>query len=211
MTTSPFVLGPEAYPIVGHVPEFLRDRLGFLSRCAARYGDVVKLKIGEHVYLLNNAEDIKHVLATNPQNYDKTPRLMSKRGRRLSGEGLLTISGQAHRRQRRMMQPLFHHKSIVSFADTMVSTTQEMLASWHEGTVFNIPVDMANLTQRVILRALFSADLEDMDGLAAAVSTRRRYMEYMFFRSFRFRNIYRRVSILSIEARLNGSTHFSMV
>jgi cytochrome P450 len=163
------------------VPQFLRDRLGFLSRCAARYGDVVKLKIGEHVYLLNNAEDIKHVLATNPQNYDKTPRMMSRRGKRLSGEGLLTMSGEAHLKQRRMMQPPFHNKSIVSFADTMVSTTQEMLASWHEGTVFNIPAEMARLTQRVILRALFSADLEDIDELAAAVATRRRYMEYIFF------------------------------
>jgi cytochrome P450 len=114
---------------VGHVPGFLRDRLGFLSRCAARYGDVVKLKIGEHVYLLSNAQDIKYVLAANPQNYDKTPRLMSKRGKRLSGEGLLTLSGETHLKQRRMMQSSFHHKSVAVFADTMVSTTQEMLAA----------------------------------------------------------------------------------
>ena len=160
--------------------QFLRDRLGFLSR-AARYGDVVKLKIGERVYLLNNAEDVKHVLATNAGNYDKTPRLTSKRGKRLSGEGLLTISGDAHLKQRRMMQPPIHHKSIASFADTMVSTTREMLESWHEGMALNISAEMAGLTQRVILRALFSADLEDIDALAAALATRRRYMEYIFF------------------------------
>jgi cytochrome P450 len=40
---------------------------------------------------------------------------------------------------------------------------------------------MARLAQRVVLRALFSEDLEDIDELAAAVDTRRRYMEYIFF------------------------------
>jgi hypothetical protein len=45
--------GPPGYPFLGHVPEFLRDKLGFLSMCAARYGDVVKLHIGEPTFLLS--------------------------------------------------------------------------------------------------------------------------------------------------------------
>ena len=82
--------GPRGYPVVGHLPDFLRDKLGFLSRCAAEYGDVVKLEIGEPTFLLNNTGDIEHVLVRNSSNYEKSPRLTGKRGRRLSGEGLLT-------------------------------------------------------------------------------------------------------------------------
>ena len=99
--------GPKGYPFVGHLPDFMRDKLGFLSGCAVQYGDVVKLKIGEPTFLLSNPEDIKHVLIVNPDNYGKSPRLTSARGKRLSGSGLLTSVGAAHLKQRRMMQPAF--------------------------------------------------------------------------------------------------------
>ena len=99
--------GPWGYPLLGHLPDFLRDKLGFLSCCAAEYGDVVKLKIGEPTFMLNNPEDIKHLLVLNPDNYVKSPRMTSSKGKRLSGAGLLTSVGAAHLKQRRMMQPVF--------------------------------------------------------------------------------------------------------
>jgi cytochrome P450 len=109
--------GPRGYPLLGHLPDFLRDKLGFLSRCAARYGDVVKLKIGEPTFLLNNPEDIKYVLVTNSENFDKGPRLTGSQGKRLSGHGLLTRLGSAHLRQRKMMQPAFYRTSIKYFKE----------------------------------------------------------------------------------------------
>lgn len=100
--------GPPGLPLLGHLPAFLSDRLGFLSASAARYGEIVKLKIGTTIYLLNDPEDVGHVLVHNARNYDKTPRLTSWRGRRLSGAGLLTSSGDQHLQLRRMLQPMFH-------------------------------------------------------------------------------------------------------
>jgi cytochrome P450 len=141
------------------------------------------LKIGEHAYLLKSPEDIKHVLVSNPQNYDKSRRLTSKRGKRLLSDGLVTTSsGDSHLRQRRMIQPPFHQKSITTFADTMITTTQEMLTRWKEGAVLNISAEMVSLTQRVVLRALFGADIEDrIEELAAAVSTKRQYTVRAFY------------------------------
>ena len=168
--------GPAAYPILGHVPQFLRDRLGFLTRCAARYGDVVELRIGERTFLLNNAEDVRYVLATNARNYTKSPRLTSPRGKRLSGEGLLTMSGEAHVNQRRMMQPAFHQKAIAGFADMMVHTTTEAIAGWREERAIDVAAAMSALSQRIVLNALFSTDLHDPEALGTAISVRRRYM-----------------------------------
>ncbi|HEX7765948.1 MAG TPA: hypothetical protein VF443_04505, partial [Nitrospira sp.] len=70
--TRSIARGPAGYPLVGNLPEFLYDKLGFLSRCAATYGDVIKLRIGEPTFLLNNPDDIKHVLVLNPDNYGKS-------------------------------------------------------------------------------------------------------------------------------------------
>ena len=36
--------GPRGLPWIGNALSYLRDPLGFLSGCAARYGDVVRLR-----------------------------------------------------------------------------------------------------------------------------------------------------------------------
>lgn len=50
--------GPRPKPIVGNLPDFRRDRLGFVLDCAARYSDVAHLRFfRKHVYLLNHPDD----------------------------------------------------------------------------------------------------------------------------------------------------------
>ena len=173
--------GPPGYPILGHIPAFLRDRLGFLSSCAAEYGDVVKLRIGEPTFLLNNPDDIKHVLFTKAYNYDKTPRLASTRGRRLSGKGVLTSSGAVHLRQRKMMLPVFYRKTIEGFADVIVSNTKGLLEHWESGTEPNITSALTALTLRNIINTVLGPRFEHTDQLARDIAIRKRYMEHVFF------------------------------
>jgi len=174
--------GPRGYPILGHIPGFLRDRLGFLSRCAADFGDVVKLKIGETTFLLTNPEDIKHVLVTNSDNFDKGPRLTSPKGKRLSGEGLLTSLGSAHLRQRKIMQPVFYRTSIKAFAETITNGVEQRLAHWENGTELNIGQEMMELAQRNIIKTVFGRHFDDPSGeLAGAITTRKKYVEHVQF------------------------------
>lgn len=174
--------GPRGYPILGHVPAFLLDRLGFLSRCAAEYGDVVKLKIGEPTFLLNNPDDIKHVLVTNPENYDKGPRLTSARGKRLSGEGLLTSLGASHLKQRRMMQPAFYRTPVHAFAETITNGAETRMAVWKHGTELNITAEMMALAQHNIIRTVLGDDFDDRSGeFATALTTRKKYVEHVYF------------------------------
>lgn len=177
--------GPAGYPLVGHLPAFLYDKLGFLSRCAATYGDVINLKIGEPTVLLNNPEDIKHVLVMNPDNYVKSPRMTSARGKQLSGAGLLTSVGAAHLKQRRMMQPVFYRKTVESFSKTITEGVGQMLAQWTGGIELDLGREMMGLVQRNIVKTVLGSDADhEMPELLHAITIRRLYMEHVFFSPF---------------------------
>ena len=71
--------GPRGLPLFGNLLSYLPRKLQYLQACADRYGDVVRLRLGEPTWLLNNAEDIHRVLIANSSNYQKTRRLTSQR------------------------------------------------------------------------------------------------------------------------------------
>jgi cytochrome P450 len=172
--------GPPALPFVGHAPAFLRDKLGFLSRVAAQYGDVVRLDIGGRTYLVCHPDDVRHVLVSASDNYEKTPRLTGERGRRFFGSGLVTAIGAAHLRQRRLLQPVFHRSVIGRFATLVAACTNRMLGRWVDGAVVDVHDEMLDLTQRITAQALLGEESGDeVDRFRAAVSVRRRCQEYL--------------------------------
>jgi len=184
-TVAPPPAGPPGVPLLGHLPWYLADKLGFLTSCAAHYGEVVKLWIGEPTYLLTNPADIKHVLVDNAPNYNKTPRLTSKRGKRLSGSGMQTSSGSEHLRQRRLLQPLFQRRMVERFYPTVFERTGRWMAGWADGGEMDVAHEMESLALSIIIGALFGSDFEE-GRLAQAITTRRRYIEYIYGSLFPF-------------------------
>jgi cytochrome P450 len=163
------------------LPAFLRDKLGFLTRCAQRYGEVVALKIGEPTYLLTNPEDIRHVLMTNADNYNKTRRLTSPRGQQRSGRGMHTSSGDPHLRRRRLLQPLFFPRSVERFCGIMVERTDDAILRWRSGGQIDLSDEMELLTLSVILDTLFGTGFADREpAFVQAIVDRRAYLEYAY-------------------------------
>ena len=123
--------GPPGWPVIGHLPAFLSHKLGFLTLCAERYGDIVPPRIGEPTFLLNDPAAIKHVLVDNIGNYSKTWRLTNPRGKRLSGNGLHTSFGVEHLRQRRMWKPVFSRTAGDElFFEVMVHRIGRRMEDW---------------------------------------------------------------------------------
>jgi cytochrome P450 len=174
--------GPSAWPLVGHLPAFLHDKLGFLTRCAEQYGDIVPLHIGEPTYLLNDAADIQHVLIDNSANYSKTWRLTSLRGKRFSGNGLHTSFGAEHLRQRRMLQPVFSRSASEElFFEVMLDRIRRRMEAWtmQPGGEVDLAAETESLALSIILGSIFGPDFAD-ETLATAVTIRRTYIEYFY-------------------------------
>jgi cytochrome P450 len=135
-----------ALPLLGDLPAFRRDRLGFLTELAREQGDVATFRIGPfRIWQLTHPDLVHDVLVTNADRFRKGPVL--QRARVVLGDGLLTAEGERHRRPRRLLQPAFHPRRVAAYAQTMVAKTVETTERW----VPHRPVDLHRETVRLTL------------------------------------------------------------
>ncbi len=160
LTKKPFLPpGPRGIPFLGSLIDYFSDMLGFLKRVSDDYGDIVYYKLGTRkMYLLNNPEHIKDVLVTHNRNFEKSRAL--KRTKIILGEGLLTNEGEPHIKQRRTIQPVFHHERIKSYGDVMAQYASRVGDGWKNGEVVNIHKEMMKLTLFIVSKTIFDSDME---------------------------------------------------
>jgi len=181
---------PPGYPLIGHWWNFERDRLGFLTQCYRQYGETTRLRIVVPTFLINNPNDIHHVLVAHAENYRKSRRITGRVGRRLFGRGLLTKRDAAHRRQRRLVQPVFHRDAIVVFVEAINVHIEQMLAKWDAGSVVDLTAEMDRFAEDVLIRALVG-DLGENDRrrLSEANRARRKFINHAFGSRFPFQQL----------------------
>lgn len=151
---------PPGHLLVGNLPEFARDTLGFIERCRVEYGDIVRLQMGNRtVYLLNHPDLIHAVLVSNHRDFIKHS-FFWRHVRAIFGSGLLTSEGDSWLRQRRLAAPAFHRERIAGYAETMVAYTERMLDGWADGSTRNIHHDMMAVTLEIVAKVLFDADVK---------------------------------------------------
>ena len=125
--------------------------------------------------LVNEPDFIEHVLVTNHQNYVKG-RLTRQILQPALGSSLLISEGDFWRRQRRIMNPAFHHRHLAQAADVMVRRARQRVGRWRtpceRGEHLDIAHEMMALTMEIVAEALFSSDIADsIDELGRAVAT----------------------------------------
>lgn len=156
-----FPAGPRfRHPLISYW-KFRRDPTGFLTRLARQYGDVVYFKLaGRDTFLLSHPDFVRDVLVTHDRSFIKSRGLQQARW--LLGNGLLTSEGELHRRQRRLIQPLFHRQQIGRYADTMATYTDRLTgpACWQDGAMVDIHQEMMRLTLAIVGKCIFNQDIE---------------------------------------------------
>ena len=152
-------------PARAQVRSLVRDPLRFFLTIAAEYGDVVCYRPApDTAYLINHPDHVRHVLVDNNRNYSKETH-SNQIFKRVVADGLLTSEGETWRKQRRMMQPAFHHTRLAPLDVMIAESTEAMLEHWRElhqgGQPIDVAREMASLTLTITTRALFGVILGD--------------------------------------------------
>ena len=108
------------------------------------------------------------MLVRNYQNFLKDH--VVRKSRWFFGDGLLTNEGESWLRPRRLSQPAFQRERIASYAKIMTGYTEEMLATWRDGETRDVHAEMMRLTLRIVVRALFNVEAEQVETISAAMN-----------------------------------------
>jgi cytochrome P450 len=156
----------------------LGDPLAGYLRLSTRYGEAVRVPYAPRrwFFLLSRPEHAEHVLATNQDNYVKAFTYRPLRA--LVGNGLLTSEGEAWRRHRRLIQPVFSRREVTGFGPPMTAAARRLARRWEglaEGSLINVAAEMSALTLEIAGLALFGADLTgDAEQVGRAMSAGQR-------------------------------------
>lgn len=136
-----------------------RDPLTFFTSLVNTYGPLVYLRSnGERIYLVTEPRHVKDILVTQQRKFKKGRGL--ERSRALLGDGLLTSEGEAHLRQRRLIQPAFHKERIAAYAAAMTDAASRTSSRWQDGTTLDVDAEMMRLTLAIVGKTLFDADVD---------------------------------------------------
>lgn len=161
--SSKLAPGPKGWPLIGNLPQVRREgMLQFLERSWHDHGDVFAIDVGFHAVVVAHPDGIKRVLAGNAKNYIKGKSYDGVR--RVIGNGLLALEGDAWKTRRNLVQPAFHRAALGKLTEAMVDSGRrhfDRLLAKHGTEAFRIDAhrDMVELTLDVVVAALFGRDL----------------------------------------------------
>jgi enediyne biosynthesis protein E7 len=158
--------GPRGVALLGVLPQLAHDPLGTCQRARDRYGDVVRLPVlTGAVFLLIHPDHVEQVLVSRNANHWKG-RLFG-RADFLFGNGLVLSDGASWHRQRRIMQPGFHHDRLRASVGAMLEVIGDHAERWRrvqrERRPLDIEADMTTLTLDLMATAMLGVRLSRAD------------------------------------------------
>lgn len=149
---------------------FLKNPIGTISRNMKKFSGTYSTFLTRRgrIILTEDPDFIQYVLRDNHTNYQKS-ELSTKTAARLFGNGLLFSNGQCWLKQRRLIQPGFHHNKIRDLYGIIISTARKMISCIPPGENTDIYSHMHELSFSVLIHSLFDINLSvqtisDMSG-----------------------------------------------
>lgn len=131
--------------------------MGFLQELRA-HGDLVAVDIGpRRIVQINSPELIRQVLTTRAHDFHRGEIFVQ--ARRILGDGLATADEPVHMRQRRVVQPAFHHDRLAAYLPVMHEQITAITHGWTPDRPVRLDRELARLTLTVTAKTLFRTDL----------------------------------------------------
>jgi len=150
---------------IGNIQDFAADPVVCMRRLWAKHGDYAAMQEeNQRLYFVFGQEGNKRILSDSTRFHSS---FFAVRGPRKSAQrrvtsGLLSMNGEEHRTQRRMVMEPFQKRMIAAYHPTVTELSQEMIGTWKPGQLRDLNADMTNYMLRLTSRILFGLDEAEM-------------------------------------------------
>ncbi|NDJ25929.1 cytochrome P450 [Nostoc sp. B(2019)] len=153
--------GPKTSSFVQTTQFFLRP-LETLDVWHQDYGDTFRVLGNElpATIFFSNPEAIEKIFTASPE-YLKSTQSNNLLKSLLGDNSLLSLSGEQHERQRRMLLPPFHSERMHDYSQIICAITEEVISEWTPGKIFVVHSVMKEISVRVILNIVFGLQMGD--------------------------------------------------
>jgi cytochrome P450 family 110 len=133
---------------------YLRDAYGYLIACQRRYGDTYLVpSLNGPLVMVCAPPEVQQVFTADPDSY--VPFGLDAFTPLLGERSLLALSGQAHRRERKLLTPPFHGARMRAYGGMIRQAAMAAMAAWRPGEAFVMQKSTQWISLEVILRAVF--------------------------------------------------------
>ncbi len=137
---------------------YMRDPYGYMARMRARYGDPFSMpSLNGFLVLANSAEGAREILAGGEADFgvgfgvDAIAPIIGR-------GSLLLLEGDAHRRERKTLSPVFHGSRMRAYGPAIRQAALDRSDGWLPGERIVMQDEMQAISLDVIIRAVLGVD-----------------------------------------------------
>ena len=173
----------DGLPLLGSLPAFAGDQLGYPVTATRKYGDIVDMNLaGWRTWLVSDMDALEQILVRDHAKFIKPP-LIWRQITAVFGKGLLSSDGKLWQHQRRIAAPHFTPRVVQGYDTLIVSLARKAVDRWQDDATFDIHPQMMNLMLRIVTRTMFDADAEsEVEIMEDALNRLLEEMSYRFRR-----------------------------
>lgn len=150
--------GPNSLPLVGIIPQLIRNPLGTFMSMHEKFGGLVRFQKGRSFrYICYDPEGVNHILVANHKNYTKSKRY--EKLKTFLGTGLVTAEGSQWQQMRKAAQPGFAPPAMKDYFQTIKNVTAATVKRISQNKGMDPQTQMIEITLSIISQTMFHLDL----------------------------------------------------
>lgn len=156
---------PRSLPLIGQPATIYRlttQPLVLLREHYQRFGVLSALhpvQAGKAATVLAFGAELNKTILSNPTLFHSPNiTLLGDSALTRLSSGLVSMNGERHRQQRRLMMPAFHKQAVTGYRDLIVQYTAEALERWKRAGQIHLMPELRQLILRIVSHALFGLD-----------------------------------------------------
>jgi unspecific monooxygenase len=137
--------------------EWVRDFKGSFERRAALFGDeMFTVNFGaEPIVVMSDPKAVEQLYTTNPVKFEVSKTLYRVMLPIAGAYAINQLDGESHRRERRLLMPAFHYRSVQTYSKLICDLTEEEMQRWTIGNAQPVTTALKRISIMTMVKCVF--------------------------------------------------------